>query len=411
MARNKDEKPPTKKDFLSGLFEKETVADIEAAEAVQAQYRIYPTGCLHLDCSFSHRDPITGLKGVVARSVVEHYAQQQGFKTGTYEQVGKSILSDEVEEDSRILIIYSEESFMNRWNRIGLTPEQKKRIIALNCFTGSGGVGSIDRAMEKAQLASQDKRLKLAVLDSVAAAALGEQLYTDKGELKDLTDVEKLGMKAVFMQKFIRNFNSLKEEAILWLVNRSMDKIQIGMQGRYNNQHYTQKTTGGRHMEFDANVRIESWTNPIHELVANELTKERSLLGWEVTYELTKNKYCNPTAGRISTGQFFFDEYVDAGFPESIGGVGFDDSNSIIRLGEYLTRHGHIDTNDGITKAGRSHYEIQGHKENGIYNALSYIYNNPEVAKELKFRIYDKSDFLFAPVPKEKKEINLEEIF
>lgn len=410
--KKKDDSEDNGVDPLDALFAKETFADpIEMAE-LQAGYRVFSTGFPHLDMTMGFRDPILFNMGAPERSVFESFGDNSSLKTALKENLTINIIR--TDPTFVVLVMDIEESTARRWDSYNLTPQEKRRIKHINCCNGNtdDDLKTFEDACSLVFEAVKDRRVKAVFIDSVAAIPTQELLMDANGNTRSLTDNEKMGARATMLGKFIRKFHAVNRCAILWMINQTTEAITTGF-SHPQNARYAKKTTGGRFMEFASQIRIEHKVTPIETETDNELSEAKLLLGWNASFRLMKNKFCNPTSGRTAKGKFYFSDFTEVGkkFHDSIDGVGFDKTNQILMITEYLTRKGFIKPEEGVEKKAGGNWAIQGHNEKGLLPALSYIKENPDVKHKLEMLMYDNANNAFSPLSPKDEEPPIETIF
>jgi len=380
-------------DFAKDL---KTVVDIGIE---QANYRVYSTGCLMLDCAIGEADPIKGNMGVPQRTIMEIFGRNQSNKSALAEQLTKNILLDDPE--NIVIWFYSEESDMNRWESIGVTAEMQRRIYALGCFEGDENfIETAEKQLDRIKTMVKDPRVKLVVIDSIKAMCAARMVVDDNGKDKSLADGYRVAMRASLVTEFIRDFKIHNKRAILFMTNQEMDQLQIAMTDKFTNPKYTFQTPGGRTMEFECQLRIRSVTRPL-ETEKHELTNDSLVYGWQNSFRVIKNKFCKSSTGRVAVAEFLFDP------------PGFNHVASTLTLGEYLTSKGFIEPEKGAVKGGGGFWTLVGQQVRGEENARDLLAQNPGLVKSLETQIYQYADKLFKFESKaQAKDLKtIEEIF
>ena len=271
----------------------------------QSNYRVYSTGCLMLDCAIGEKDPKTQIKGIPERTIVEGFGRTASCKSALYEQLAKNILL--ADPENIVIVLYTEESDLDRWNSIGVTEEQQERIITLGCSEGKDVMLHLaEKNLDRIKVAVQDPRVKLVVIDSIKGLCMAKQLYSKNGEISALEDGEQLALRAKLIGEFIRDFKQLNKRAILYMTNQTSDKIQLSPSDLIVNPQFTVQTPGGRAKEFESQLRFQQETRPIYFENKHELTGKSILRGWEVSIRIIKNKFCRSTGNRVAVANFYF---------------------------------------------------------------------------------------------------------
>ena len=176
-----------------------------------------------LDCAIGEKDPINGNGGIPERSIVEIFGKNQCGKTLTSEYLMKSVL--EADEDNHVIVLYAEEPDMDRLDSLGI---DKDRLHVLGCFEDEDTkLQTAEKHLEVIKRAVQDESVKLIVIDSLKALCSMKQIYTKKGDIKELEDDEQMAIRAKLVGEFIRDFSHLNKKAILFMTNQVSDQIGI----------------------------------------------------------------------------------------------------------------------------------------------------------------------------------------
>jgi RecA/RadA recombinase len=353
----------------------------------QSTYRVYSTGFLMLDCAIGEVDPIKGNAGVPERTIVENFGRNQTLKSAIYEQLAKNILEED--KDNHVVIIYAEEPDMDRWYSIGITEEMmQNRIHTLGCFEGDELLlHTAEKQLDRAKLVAQDSRVKLVVIDSIKGLCSSKQLYSKNGQISSLENQEQMALRATLIGEFIRDFKQLNKRAILWFTNQTSDNIMLGPGSLIINPQFTIHTPGGRAKEFEAHLRILNETRPIYAEEEHELYTKKPLIGWELSSRVIKNKFVGvgKHGNRVAVGNFYFD------IP------GFDRAESVLILGEYLTRKGYIEENSGLKKGGGGAWKVMGEGVRGEEAVLEYLRKQDKIREQLENLIVLNRNHIFAP--------------
>ena len=380
------------------LVEKDSLKTAVDIGLEQANYRVYSTGCLMLDCAIGEADPIKGNMGVPQRTIMEVFGRNQSNKTALAEQLTKSILLDD--EENIVVWFYSEESDMNRWESIGVTPEMQKRIYTLGCFEGDENfIETAEKQLDRIKALVKDPRVKLVVVDSIKAMCSARMVYDENGKEKSLGDGYRVAMRASLMTEFIREFKIHNKRAILFMTNQEMDVLKLSPSDMHSNPKFTFQTPGGRTMEFECQLRIRSVTTPL-ETEVHVLSGEKLVYGWANKFRVIKNKFCKSSTGRVAVGEFLFDP------------PGFNRVAAALTLGEYLTSKGFIEPERGAVKKAGGFWNLLGQQVRGEDSARELLAENPDLVASLESEVYRYAERLFKFESKsELKPASIEELF
>lgn len=310
-----------------------------------------------------------------------------------YEQLVKNVIQDDPE--NIVIILYTEESDLDRWESIGVTEEERERIIVLGCTEGQDVMLHLaEKNLDRIKIAVQDARVKLVVIDSLKGLCLAKQLYGKKGEITALEDGEQLAIRAKLIGEFIRDFKQLNKKAILYMTNQTSDKIQLNPYDNIQNPQFTIQTPGGRAKEFECQLRLQQETRPIFVDKEHELTGKKILIGWELSTRLVKNKFCRSTGNRVAVANFYFNP------------PGFSRLQQVITLSLYLSKIGKFPEELKLSKTLNGRWTIPGSEGSLLNRELKdYFEAHPELIDKLEKAIMDNSEDLF----KSTEEVN--EIF
>lgn len=358
---------------------------LKEATTKQANYRVYSTGSLMQDAAIGEIDPITGKKGIPQRTILENFGRNASLKTAQYEQLTKNIIQDDPENIA--IILYTEESDLDRWSSIGITEEEKDRIIVLGCSEGEDVMLHLaEKNLDRIKIAVQDSRVKLVVIDSLKGLCMAKQLYTKKGEITMLEDSEQLALRAKLIGEFIRDFKQLNKKAILYMTNQVSDRISLNPFDHIQNPQFTIQTPGGRAKEFECQLRIQSETRPIYLEKEHELTGKKILIGWELSTRLVKNKFCRSTGNRVAITNFYFSP------------PGFNKLQEIMILSQYLSKIDKFPLDLRVAKTLNGRWTVPGTDNTILTKELrTYFTNNPDQLAKLEIAILENSEDLFKP--------------
>ena len=378
-------KSPSEAGFKFELFmeDEESFMTLKEAYDRQANYRVYSTGCLMLDAAIGERDPKTGVKGIPERTILENFGRTASLKSGMGEQLARNILRDD--PDNIVIVLYTEESDLDRWTSIGVSEEEQERIIVLGCSEGEDVMLHLaEKNLDRVKIAVQDPRVKLVIIDSLKGLCLAKQLYSKKGEIAALEDSEQLALRAKLIGEFIRDFKQLNKKAILYMTNQTSDRIQLSPHDHIINPQFTIQTPGGRAKEFECHIRMQSETRPIYHEVEHELTGKKVLKGWELSVRLVKNKFCRSTGNRVAVSNFYFNP------------PGFSRLQEIIVLSTYLTKIGSFPEDLRVEKLHGGRWRLPGLETSKYTKEIKpYFEAHPEYLDLMEKAILDNSEELF----------------
>lgn len=198
--------------------------------------------------------------------------------------------------------------------------------------------------------------LDVIIIDSVAALVPKAEIDGDMGDTH-------VGLQARLMSQALRMLTGIisKSKCVAIFINQLRDKVNSNGYGP------SETTTGGRALKFYATVRME-----VHRC---ETLRERGVsYGNRVRVKISKNKMAPP----------FREAYFDL-----IYGKGIDRIGEIIDIGvEY----------DILRKSGAWYYYGESRIGQGRENTRKFLEDNPDVAKEVESKIYEKISDQSAPI-------------
>ena len=372
MARKKNKGDD---DNIIELFtQSDEIKTIKNLQERQQSYRVYSTGSLFLDCALGKKDPIHGNGGIQARSVVECCGPPATLKTALSDQLAKSVLLDD--PTNYVVALYSEESDVSRLDGIGFTDEMKSRMLTLYIDPDEEVKTQVaERQLDKIRTLIRDPRVKLVIIDSIKALCSVHQLFDSKGNMRDSEKTEKMAARAVMVGEFVRDFTMYNKEAILFMTNQISDSIQTGFSFPINPQ-FNVRTPGGYAKDYYCNIRMKSQVRPIYTQTEHPLTGKKLLLGWEVSYNIFKNKLINQSGNRVANSKFYYDP------------AGFDLASDILFAAQYLEL-------PEVKKGGAGWWEVCGERVRSEEGAIEFLKSNKEAAKQLERIIVSRSRELF----------------
>lgn len=391
MVKKKD--PSEGFDFSEYSENDKVFESLPEVKGRQAKYRVYSTGCLMTDCAIGEIDPIMGNKGIPERTICEVYGRTASLKSNSAERLAKSVL--ESDPTNLVLIVYTEDSDLDRWNSIGVTDEMQERIIVLGCSDGKDVMLHLaEKNLDRVKIAVQDPRVKLVIIDSIKGLCTAKQLYTKKGEITALEDSEQLALRAKLIGEFIRDFKQLHKCAILYMTNQVSDKLSLSPADMYVNPQFTEQTPGGRAKEFECQLRIKHETRPIYYEAKHPLTDKLILRGWELTCRIIKNKFCRSTGNRVSIANFYFNP------------AGFNKIQEILTLGMYLSKIEKFPEDKKISKSVNGRWTLPKAATSVFAKDIrKHFADNPGLLEELEKAILENSEYIFAAPEEEEGDI------
>lgn len=346
----------------------------------QSHYRAYSTGCITLDLAIGQKDPLTGLPGIPEKAIVEIFGRNASCKSATTEGLIKSVL--DADPENLVVSVFSEEPDYDRMVSRGIDLD---RLIPLECYGREDIIIQTAEAnLDIAKKAVTDPAVKLVVIDSIKSLCSVKQYYQKDGEVRELDNEEQLAIRAKLIGNFIDQFKMANRNAILMMTNQVSDRIIMGTQGLYQNPRFTFQTPGGRHKEYECNIRIETVVDPLESEETHALTEQKVLYGWNVSYRVMKNKYLAGTGNRVAKAQFLFNP------------AGFNRSLEVLNIASYL----------GIIDRSHSWYTIEGNTIQGAEKAVAFLNERPDLIEAYSKEMLERQDEIFGmPKKKEKKSV------
>ena len=326
-----DERKKVIETLLKRIEEKHgkgTVMVLEGEEKVQKVETI-PTGSLALDIA-------TGVGGYPRGRIIEIYGPEASGKTtlalhAIAEVQKRGGFAAFVDTEHALDLTYAEAIGVDTSNLIISQPDYGEQALEImDEFVRSGAID-------------------LVVLDSVAALVPKAELEGTMGEMQ-------VGLQARLMSQALRKLagNVNKSRTVVIFINQTRMKIGV----TYGNP---ETTTGGVALKFYATMRIEVRRK-------DAIKSGKDIIGYETQAKIVKNKVAPP----FKTAVF-----------DMIFGKGIVRENELINIG----------LEDGfIKKKGSWLYYIDEEGEEvslgqGKMNAVNYLTEHPEIARELERRI------------------------
>jgi len=333
--------------------------------------RTFSTGSFWLDLAIGKIDPITGLPGIPEKAICEFFGPNQTFKTGTVEQLMKSVLF--ADSSNKVLLIGAEEPIFSRMERV-LGKENLKRVSTWT-FHGEDeddeeAVRLAEEALGIAQdVVYKDKNYKLVIIDSIKALVSSKQMY-DKKNFRDIND-QVIAQRANLMNDFVPKFIACnKSKAILFMTNQISESIGPSF---LTGENIKLKTSGGRGKEHFATLRVDCASVKI-ETEEHKLMNIKQSIGLKIFYTIIKNKYANISGYRRAISEFSFEENR------------FLREREVLSMAEYL----------GLVETARGGwYTIDGQKFHGQDVAERYLYEHEITRQNLEKEIIKQSDDFF----------------
>lgn len=347
--------------------------------------RVFPTGCRLLNTAFGCFDPITGLPGIPAATVLEVFGPNASLKTALWESTGGNIHA--MLPESRILAILPEEPDYSRFLDHGIDLDR------IDCWTyynpnNPDEIVSAEEGLDMALEAVSDPRsnYSMVVVDSIKALMSDGEVFNKKGDLKSLAEVDPVAARAKLMNRFFGGFAAYnKARAILFGVNQISESIGPSY---LTGGSFKTKTSGGRGKEHWAKLRIEC-NSTVPD--ATEKPEEHGVYKNKIydvikpIYYIEKNKYGFPFRKVIS--EFSLNEKR------------FLNENNCLDVAVFL---------DLIQKNGKSHYVLNGETVQGKEAARAYLHSHPEYQDKL-WREIDKRHVEFFGAGKKTSKESLDE--
>lgn len=287
---------------------------------------VLPTGCLSLDVAI-------GVGGLPRGRIVEIYGPESSGKT----TVALHVIAETQKAGGVAAFIDAEHA---------LDPVYAKNLgVNLDeLYVSQPDTG--EQALDITESLVSSKAIDVIVIDSVAA-------LTPRVEIEGTMDDAAVGAQARLMSRALRKLTPItaKSKTCIIFINQLREKVGV----MFGNPEVT---SGGKALKFYASVRIDVRK-------ADALKDGGSAYGNRTKAKIVKNKVAPP----FKTAEF-----------DIIYGKGISQGSCLVDLGvEY----------DVLVKSG-SWFSYNGEKiAQGRDKAIDYIENNPEIAEEIKAKIFD----------------------
>ncbi len=332
------EKKPDKKDILEKTlkkiedsFGKGTIMVLGDSKAVQ-KVEVIPTGSLALDIA-------TGVGGYPRGRIIEIYGPESSGKT--------TLALHAIAEAQKLGGIAA---FVDSEHALDPYYAQSLGVDVSNLIISQPDYG--EQALDIVDELVRSGAIDVIVVDSVAALVPKAEFEGAMGEMQ-------VGLQARLMSQALRKLAGSvnKSRTVVIFINQTRMKIGV----MYGNP---ETTTGGVALKFYATMRIDVRKR-------DQIKTGKDIIGYEVQAKVVKNKVAPP----FKVAHF-----------DIIFGKGIVRENEIFNMG----------VSEGIiSKKGSwfSYVDDSGKEHSlgqGKLNAVSYLEQHPEVAKEIERKIRKK---------------------
>lgn len=320
--------------------------------------RAYSTGCPPLDFAAGDIDPITGLPGFQARSIVETFGPYSSLKTALAENIVISALNSD--PDARVVMALPEEGDMARLEGRGADMD---RIQVLAFYDPDIEIHwkNAETVLSALETFSKRHLVKACIIDSVAALTLQREAEDENGDQVDYAKQQRVGQHATLMQRFLKNFKQVNHSSLLWMTNQVRDYIPTNKFAMFEDK-MRQRTPGGNAMRHYCDYRIDCYSKKHETEKEHPLLKKKMAEGLDFHFKMIKQKHARKYGDKIGMCPFFFDP------------PGFDQVSGILPFAEFFGK---------VERSGPAHYIINDQKFHGKDNLLHYLYSNPEYVEIL----------------------------
>lgn len=375
---------------IEKLKEKHNAVTLERSQKFLTELPVLSTGIFPLDLAIGVLDPETGLPGIRCGDIAEIMGENNGFKTGTTEQLIAQTLKRYGPES--VVCCFSEPPNIERMESVGINPSH---IIALGVLHED--IKPTEMLAEHCCDAMLDfasyPQVKLIVIDSIGALITEGMMY----DRKKLTDVSynPVAAQAKVLNNFVNKFTKLDHrECVLWMVNHYREPINTGF-SLTPNSLLRPKSGGGRGKEFMAWIRIMCISQPHWREERHSITDQRIADGLDVTYQVIKNKYAHSTLMRTVKAVF------------STVTKKMNNAETILNYAKYFTRNETTKDAKGkastqltsileppVVQAG-SWTSIGDERFQGGNKAAAYLEQQPEMMEKLIKQIATRQEDFF----------------
>lgn len=340
-------------------------------------------------------DPITGLPGMSLGTIAEVLGPEGSGKTAFHEHAGKHILSADPENE--IFYLFFEPPHLGRMQALEAQGLDMNRVHYEDYSAPEAGqeLASAEEGLNlMLNIAKESPQVKMCVIDSLGAMAVGKELYDDKGEFKALDTTPQMAVRASKVTMFINQWLRLDPNTRPILIMINHYKIPIEPSGPAAFKHIIigenlkHNTPCGKAKSFAADIRIKLDSKRVdlddgktkHKLFTNKIQT-----GLEIHYDIFKNKNANQTGSRKIIGKFDFKT------------ASFDIIEEVLSYADYLGI-------DGITKGTTGRYTIPSidDKTRSLKQVKEVV--TPEMINDLKRKIAPRHNELFSCKIEEKKK-------
>lgn len=276
-------------------------------------YEIEPFG---LALALGTRDPITGLPGMSLGTICEILGPEGCFKTGTCEHLVKHVLSDDPTNEA--FYLFFEPPHLGRMQALESQGLDMSRIHYEDYSAPEAGqeLASAEEGLNlMLNIAKESPQVKVCIIDSLGAMAVGKELYDDKGEFKALDTTPQMAVRASKVTMFINQWLRLDPNTrpILIMVNHYKIPIEPSGPAAYKNiiigENLKHNTPCGKAKSFAADVRLKLDAKRADQddgKTRHKLFTNKVQTGLEVHIDCFKNKNANQQGSRKVIGKFDF---------------------------------------------------------------------------------------------------------
>lgn len=271
--------------IIEGLLRRNEVVTLQRLEEFRLGLDVLSSGIFPLDLAFGEQDPKYGNLGVSARSVIEVEGENNCFKTG----IGEHFIANTIRRygNKSVACLWSETPNARRLASLGVDLDG---VLSLGCYHPDIDKKRLlaENALNTLIECARDPKVKLCVIDSVAALTTNNQLY-DGNKEKELGDSDPVASLAKVINLFIKEWHYHNEQAVLLFINQERDEIRTSGFGGPT-PLTRRKTSGGRGMEFRCDYRVNViggavWSEKLHPVYNKKLQT-----GIRVNATVFKNK-------------------------------------------------------------------------------------------------------------------------
>ena len=292
---------------------------------------VIPSGSMSLDIAM-------GIGGYPRGRIIEIYGPESSGKT----TLALHAIAEAQKKGGAAAFIDAEHAFdLNYAKKLGIQVDSL--IVSQPDYA--------EQALEIAETLVRSNTIDILVVDSVAALVPRSEIEGEMGE-------SQMGVQARLMSQAMRKLTAAvsKSKTCLIFINQLRSKIGV----MFGNP---ETTTGGNALKFYASIRID-----IRKIAS--IKEKEVVIGNQVKVKIQKNK--------------MFPPFREAVF-DIIYGKGIDRLTDMINVAEA----------DGIIVKSGSWYAYNDEKlGQGISNAAKTLKENPELMKEIVYKIKEKHNML-----------------